>query len=45
MLTASGLKVLKKKKTVVAIATILSKDGSGRSASERVKVTFKYSGK
>jgi hypothetical protein len=43
-LTGSGLKVLKKKQTVVAIATILSKDGSGRTASERVKVTFEYSG-
>jgi hypothetical protein len=44
-LTGSGLKVLKKKKTVIAIATIASKDGAGRTASERVKITFTYRGK
>jgi hypothetical protein len=42
-LTASGLKVVKAKKKVLAIATIESRDGAGRTAAERVKVTFKYS--
>jgi hypothetical protein len=44
-LSASGLKVLKAKKSVLAIATIESRDGAGHTAAERVKVTFKYSGK
>lgn len=44
-LTSAGLKVLKAKKTVVAIAQLDSKDGAGRPHVERVKVTFKYSGK
>jgi hypothetical protein len=44
-LSKAGLKVLKAKKVVVAIATVTSVDGAGRSASKRVKLTFKYRGK
>ena len=44
-LSASGLKVLKAKKKILTIATIESRDGAGHTAAERVKVTFKYSGK
>jgi hypothetical protein len=39
---SAGLKALKKVKTIVGIATVTSADGAGHSASERVKITFKY---